>query len=555
MLATKHWNNPQDIQQMVQRLVEVPSITGTNAEREMAHILLQWIATIPYFHDHPEHLFRFALEEDSLGRLTIMALYRARPESKSTVVLLSHYDVVGVDDYGHLQEYAFSPNEYTRKLKEEITSLSSDVRDDLMSGNWLFGRGTMDMKAGLAIQLAVLSELSQDEGFAGNVLLVSTPDEEMHSQGMFSAVKALLDLKHEYGLDYEACICSEPNIGSGEQPEKTVYTGSVGKVMPLIFCVGQETHVGEPLQGINAAWMAAAMVQEMELSSEFMDQHQGERTPPPTCLKLRDLKESYSVQTPGMAYLLYNILTNSQMPAEIMRKTGQAAQRAAQTMMEKLKMIYEGMETTSGQQQDYSWEHMRPQIFNYADLYRRGEQLFGLAFVQDMHETAHRALLEDPDPHHMTVQLSKKLSGYFVQEAPFYLVMMVPPYYPHVYLREDIEQEFKLRNDLRSALDDLKVEHDETVALKTFFPGLSDVSYCRIMESDQVVPAIREHMPALGYSYRMPLDEMVQLNIPTINIGPYGKDAHKRTERVELDYSTRVVPELIKALIYKVLQK
>ncbi len=96
--------------------------------------------------------------------------------------------MVNVEDFGQLQAFAFEPELYTNTLKElDLAAYSSEVQGDLDKGNWLFGRGIMDMKAGLAMQLAVLSELSE-KGFDGNLLLVSVPDEERNSDGMLSVI-------------------------------------------------------------------------------------------------------------------------------------------------------------------------------------------------------------------------------------------------------------------------------------------------------------------------------------------------------------------------------
>jgi arginine utilization protein RocB len=36
-----------------------------------------------------------------------------------------------------------------------------------------------------------------------------------------------------------------------------------------------------------------------------------------------------------------------------------------------------------------------------------------------------------------------------------------------------------------------------------------------------------------------------RLDVPVINIGPWGRDYHQRTERVNMPYAFEVVPELI----------
>ena len=115
---------------------------------------------------------------------------------------------------------------------------------------------------------------------------MATPDEERYSAGMFAGVELIKGIKDQYQLDLEVAICSEPSFGAypGDRT-KYFYTGSVGKLLPLIFCVGTETHVGEPLEGMNAAWMAGVIAERLELSLAFLEQERGEQNPLPTILK------------------------------------------------------------------------------------------------------------------------------------------------------------------------------------------------------------------------------------------------------------------------------
>ena len=43
-------------------------------------------------------------------------------------------------------------------------------------------------------------------------------------------------------------------------------------------------------------------------------------------------------------------------------------------------------------------------------------------------------------------------------------------------------------------------------------------------------------MPAFGSKYDLPIKDMQKLNLPVVNIGPFGKDAHQYTERLEKKY-------------------
>lgn len=259
------------------------------------------------------------ISEDPLNRSFVSALFCSSKPSKNTIILTGHLDVVDVEDFGHLKELAFEPLKLQSRIKE--LPLNKETLEDLESGEYLFGRGTADMKFGLALHIELLRELSLRDDFEGNILFLAVPGEESNSEGMLAAVPYLLDLKQRFGYEYvglfvsECCIPKE--IGDST---KRIYLGTSGKVMPLFLFVGKETHVYESYTGLNPNLLAGELNRLLELNSDFCDRDRGNITPAPICLKHMDLKELYSVQTPLMAASYYNILTLNLSIDELMYK-------------------------------------------------------------------------------------------------------------------------------------------------------------------------------------------------------------------------------------------
>src|SRR5699024_11588812 len=77
---------------------------------------------------------------------------------------------------------------------------SGEVQKDIISGEYLFGRGTMDMKMGLALHIHLL-EKAVRERWPVNLLLLTVPDEEVDSAGMRAAVENLDGIKKKHRLD------------------------------------------------------------------------------------------------------------------------------------------------------------------------------------------------------------------------------------------------------------------------------------------------------------------------------------------------------------------
>ena len=76
-----------------------------------------------------------------------------------------------------------------------------------------------------------------------------------------------------------------------------------------------------------------------------------------------------------------------------------------------------------------------------------------------------------------------------------------------------------------------------------------DLSYLGFQGSREDLDPLRRNMPLWGKEYEIPLDDLCRLDIPGINIGPIGKDAHKDTERLYLPYSLDVLPGVLAAAL------
>ena len=63
------------------------------------------------------------------------------------------------------------------------------------------------------------------------------------------------------------------------------------------------------------------------------------------------------------------------------------------------------------------------------------------------------------------------------------------------------------------------------------------------------------HTPSWGKKWFVEYQDVADLNIPVINICPYGMDGHKRLERMEMTYSFEMVPDLTNIVLNRVLER
>ena len=539
------WNDPAGLEQLLLELVGQNSISGTKNEQAMAELVQQLLGTIPYFIQQPHNLFIRPLN-DKLGRSFVAALLD-KGKIKETLIFVGHLDTVDIEDYGPLRPLALKPHEY---LPAAITGFfSGDAATDAATGEWLFGRGVMDMKCGVAMQMALLEQLAADQGFNGNILLLTVPDEETNSAGALAAVKFANELLGERQLTPLAVVNCEPNFASYPGDDnRYVYLGTVGKLLPGFYFVGKETHVGESLSGLNPDFIAAEFLRRIEVNTEFSDYDGAEMTLPPICLKFKDLKELYSVQTPIAAAMYYNLQTFNTTPETAIEKfriVAKSALEAACVRVLEQAAIYKARTKLPVKEL-----HFKPQVLTYhefCEVVAQGDPKRVELIVNDCIEKYVR--LPEVDERELNIRIISALYESCPLREPMVIIFFAPPYYPHVSLKTNTAFEKHLLHCAEQLTERAKTEYGETVLKQRYFQGLSDLSYFAVQDADAVIAGLAPNMPSWGRTYSVPIEEIRKLNLPVINFGPHGRDPHKATERLHKKYSFQTAPVLLRTLI------
>jgi arginine utilization protein RocB len=527
------------IKNILLELCKIPSISETKGELLMAEKLYEILSEIDYFKQNSAFLYKVPLLKDVGERSFIAALLKGNPASRKTVILLSHFDVVSVEDFGALKDFAFSPVEYTQALKAENVNLPKEADEDLQSGDYLFGRGIMDMKFGIALDIEILHQLSKNLiNFPGNVLFLSVPDEEANSAGMLEAVEFLNQLKQQHTLDYSCCIVSEPHFPKyvGDKTNY-IYAGTVGKLLPVFYCTGKETHAGEPFSGLNPNLLTSRLIEKIEQNPDLCESDAGCTTPAPVCLKCADTKVEYSVQIPTSAYAYFNLLTLKKTPLEIMSKLKALAIEAFEEVLEEVEIKADKWRRLTGDQLQIP--AMPPRVYTYSELYQLCIKLHGSKLEQRLEEVIMNST--STDLRQLSIEVVQELCRYSPNRTPMIVLFFAPPYYPSCSGLDSYPITQRICEDV---INRAKTKYNEPLQLQPYFTGLSDMSYLGLPNSINT-EAISKDFPLWGNKYSLPLHMMSQLNIPFVNIGPLGKDAHKYTERLCMSYSFDMVSELV----------
>jgi arginine utilization protein RocB len=479
-------------------LTSWPSVTGTPDEAAFSQRLVAYLKHLGF----PE-TWTVAIPCDALGRSNVFVLKRGA--NSRCIVLAGHFDTVPISDYGDLEGLALNVMALREAMiaKLEVTGENALALADLKSGDFLPGRGLLDMKSGVAAGLAALENYDGD----CSLLLATTPDEEDRSAGMRAAAPEIARIAADRSLEIELVINLDAISDQGDgSTGRVAALGSIGKQLVTAFVVGKEAHACYPQDGANAAYIAAELLTEFELAPELAEMSGMEIAAPPTALYAKDLKSGYNVTTPAQTFVYWNTLQHARSGAEVLDISLALARRAVARAELKLKRKIPVM----------SFADLKAGVAPAKLLAKAGE----LAKCYD---------LDLPERAKLLTQHVWQLAGL---AGPAVVIGFGSIPYPAVSLKD---------KKLARVIGDAVKPHG--LATVGYFPGISDMSFVGEAAGDFSVVA--ENTPIWGTSFTL----ADPAGYACINIGPWGRDYHHWLERLHAPYAFETLPKVLLSVI------
>lgn len=541
----------ENIYNNLKELVATPSISGTTDEVKAAQEIDKLIKNIPYFTKHPENVKLIPINNDPYNRALTTAFLPSKSGRKDTVILTGHYDVVDIEEYGTLKNVAFDMEEITKRINE--LPLDDEAKIDFESGEYLFGRGTLDMKYGHALAIELLRHYSESQEFDGNLLYVGVCGEETNSEGMLAAVPFFVDFAKEHDLHYNALLLMEGYVKEN-QSDKTrlIHHGNFGKVMPTFFCIGKVTHGDEPLLGLDANILSANVYLKMAENPDFCQINHGIATALPCGLKLADLNVGYALSTTLYSASYYNLPTLKSNPKEILEHMKQLATEAftdSISLIEKRAAKYS--EFAGKDFKEMNVFLPEPVVLNFQEFFEAIKKEYSGDFDAFVKSALKKHMEEDAMLQDACIRTLKDLAEISTDKRPKILVGFIPPCYPDVNADLTDSDTSKLFSYLEELITYAKENYNEDVKLSEYY-GISDM--CLTWPSKEMdYDTLFKNLIGVNSVYDFPIDYLKQFKVPSIVLGAAGKDFHKYTERLEKHYNLDVLPELYCYLIDKIL--
>ncbi|WP_028390101.1 M20/M25/M40 family metallo-hydrolase [Bacillus cihuensis] len=544
----------EEVLAFTKQLVQIESIVNTNGEKAIAQSLFKWVSSFPYFSLNPSQIHLEQTIDDEHERYNVLAFVKGtKGSSNRTVILMGHMDTVGIDDFNQLKQQACNPDELMNTLKNE--NLPAAAKNHLDSGDWLFGRGVLDMKSGVASNLYLLKYYSEHpEQLDGNMIFLAECDEEDSSHGILSALKTLNSWKEEHGFHYTAAINADFVSARYEGDEnRYIYKGTVGKLLPSFFITGAETHVGSCFEGLDPNFIAAELTKQINYNPELCNEAYGETTVPPVSLKQMDLKPSYTVQTALSAYVYYNFFIHSWSPKEVLSKLKEQAMIAFSNSLSLFEERFKQYCAIS--KEPYMPIHWQPRVFTYEEIEQLLIQENGEKFVTHMNAFKKNLLSNtELDNRMFAARVVEEAWKWMKDKDPAIILFYSSLYSPRVELTGKTDDEQLLIDALDQAVEMVQPKYPYPIVTRNFFPYISDMSFVALSDDEEGINAVSKNNPCWGTKHYVNYQDIRKLNVPVINIGPYGVDAHKKLERMEMTYSLEIVPNLTNYVIQNLLK-
>lgn len=533
---------------LTKQLVRIESIVNEGGEKVLSQSLFTLISSYPYFQQQLDHVIYQQTENDEQERYNVIAFVKGNKNpSNKTVLLIGHIDTVGIDDFT-LKELALDPDALALALRQE--ELPEAVKVHLESGEFEFGRGVLDMKSGVASHLYLLKYYSEHpDELEGNLMVVFECDEEVGSHGMISALSELKRLREMHGFDYVAAInadfVSPRYIGD---PNRYIYTGTVGKLLPSFFITGSETHVGSCFEGIDPNFIAAHLTRQISYNPALCNEAFGETTVPPVSLRQMDLKPAYTVQTALSAYVYFNFFIHSWSPKEVQDRLIVEAETAFTTALTAFKQNYAEYTKASGEPMNViTWQ---PRVMTYEEMHVSLQTEHGEDYIIHMSAFKDQLLLQtDVDTRMFSARVVEEAWKWMPDKNPAIIMFYPSLYSPRTEVTGKNDNEKNLLDAIKKAVDTVQPNYPHPIVTKNFFPYISDMSFISLSDDIAGISVVATNNPGWKTKLYVDYEAIRDINVPVINIGPYGYDAHKQYERMERSFSLNIVPNLTNQVI------
>jgi arginine utilization protein RocB len=194
-------------------------------------------------------------------------------------------------------------------------------------------------------------------------------------------------------------------------------------------------------------------------------------------------------------------------------------------------------------------------VYTYQEFYNELKSIHGDAFETHIKNFSKQLNQEQPlmDLRKFSVKVIQEAWKWSIDKSPATIIYFSSSYCPRVEVTGKDENEKRLISAVEEAIKQEQNHCSNNIVKKWFFPYISDASFMAVCDDESALVALEKNMPAWGDKYTHKVKDILEINVPVVNIGSHGQDGHKYTERVHQRYTfenvTNMIYNTVKALL------
>ena len=522
----------EKIEKLTKKLVSINSINNNEnkGETKVAEYIYNYFSKLSYFKKNPSHLMCFDSENKRYSTLAYL-----KGKGKETIIIMGHIDTVDIKDFGKASKYACDTDKIGQKLKEYF-DLPKNIIEDIDSNKYLFGRGTLDMKAGVASNMVVFEYFAKNiDKLNGNLLFLAECDEEGDSKGVISALDKLIEIKNKENFKYIACINSDYSVSYDNK--RYVYLGTVGKLLPSFVAIGKESHVGSPFEGFDPNLLLSILNKNISLNTSLCDKEINKSSVPPICLKQSDTKDSYTVQTASSAYSYFNYMLYNSSPKEVLNKCLKIAKDSFKETINHINEMYKLY--CQNNKLIYKKINYKNNVYSFEEFDKFLKEN-NPNYEKEIKKYAKEIFNEKIDIREYAYKIILKAYEYSPIKEPMLIVYFGSTFYSNI-----VTKNKRLIKAVNKAISKINKESKYDIEISDFYPYISDMSYMECKHKTNDIDKMISNTPYYYFQYKYPYLKIKEINVPVVNIGTFGFDGHTYIERLEKNYAFNELPNLL----------
>lgn len=538
-MRIEHWDPTARTREIAYQLVKWNSEGGLQGEVDFIPRLRDYLLEIPYFRDNPQNLITC----DAYGApMTQNLIAIVEGEGSRALGLAGHYDTVSISNYHELAPLACDPDALSAALIADLSARALSEQEtralaDLQSGDFVPGRGMLDMKSGLAAGIAALERFASLPERKGTLIFMTTPDEERESRGMRALREDLPRILAARGLSMDAAINLDATSDQGDGAlGRAVYEGTIGKLLPFAYVIGQSSHASYPFEGISAQLIGAEILRGIEGNTGLADTGGGDIAPPPICLEARDTRDAYEVTTPERFWLSFNWLFQSGTASDRFGQFRAEVEAALERAVTRFSASAEAFGTLIGA--SAGAKMAVPQVMTLQELRALA---FAKAGAAENFAAYEASLASVDNPLILSRLLTEWLCAAAMVKGPSVVIGFAGLHYPSSRLDPADPRAADLLRAIEKAEGCVSGSAETRLCRRPYFQGISDMSFLG-QSAKAGAEIVAENTPP---SRLVDRPSEAALAFPAVNIGPWGREFHQKLERVYAPYAFRDLPRLL----------